>query len=155
MHPDKRLTVCACPIKLPASAKLMTKADQTTMRDLYPDAVDEVNPLFPQGRGKPMQTSVWFNLNHAHDKTTQKSIEGINTYLGRTLLKSKSKQQGSISSSTYTAELHASRTASEEAMDLRHLLQSLGIKLDGPTLLFGDNKGSLQNVTDPSSPLNK
>jgi hypothetical protein len=91
MHPDKRLTVCASPIKLPASAELMTKANQTTMRDLYPDAVDEVNPLFPPGRGEPMQTSVWFDSNHTHDKTMQKSIEGINTYLGRTLLKSKSK----------------------------------------------------------------
>ena len=125
------------------------------MKELYPDAEEEIDPKFPEERGKPIQTSVWFDANNAHDKNTRKSISGINTYVGKTLVKSKSKRQGSIASSTYTAELHAGRTASEEAMDLRYLLRSLGIPMIGPTLLFGDNQGSIVSVTDPKSQLNK
>ena len=76
-------------------------------------------------------------------------------YVGRTLVKSFSKRQGSIASSTHVSEINAGRTASEEAMDTRYLLRSLGLNLDGPTLVFGDNETSIKIVTDPSSPLKK
>ena len=77
------------------------------------------------------------------------------TFLGRTLIKAKPRRQTSIAQSSYLAELHAGRTASEEAMSLRYLLRSFGIRLDGPTLLFGDNEGSLINVTEPDSSMAK
>ena len=125
------------------------------MRTLYPDAVEEIDPKFPPLQGKPIQTSIWFDANFAHNKKTRKSCEGYILYMGSTLVKAKSKRQGSIASSTYVSKIHAGRTAAEEVMDLRYLLRSLGLNLDGPTITYEDNESSIKSVTDPASPLNK
>ena len=153
--PDKRIIVDASPMPLCKSARRFTKSDQSTMKALYPEAVEEIDPKFPTPRGKPIQTSVWFDANFAHDKKSRKSCEGFMLYMGSTLVKAKSKRQGSIASSTYVSEIHAGRTAAEEVMDLRYLLRSLGLNLDGPTHTLGDNESSIKSVTDPASPLNK
>ena len=153
--PDKRIIVDASPMPLCKSARRFTKSDQNTMKALYPEAVEEIDPKFPTPRGKPIQTSVWFDANFAHDKKSRKSCEGFMLYMGSTLVKAKSKRQGSIASSTYVSEIHAGRTAAEEVMDLRYLLRSLGLNLDGPTHTLGDNESSIKSVTDPASPLNK
>ena len=65
------------------------------------------------------------------------------------------RQRHAIAAATYGAELQASRMASEEALGIRYLLRSLGVKLDGPTHLFGDNESSLKSSTIPKSPLNQ
>ena len=153
--PDKRITVDASPMPSCKSARCFSKDRRSTLQALYPEAVEEIDPKFPQPRGEPLQTSVWFDANNAHDKKTRKSVEGYMLFVGSTLVKAKSKRQGSIASSTYVSEIHAGRTASEEVMDLRYLLRSLGMKLDGPTLAYGDNESSIKSVTEPESPLNK
>ena len=76
-------------------------------------------------------------------------------YVGSTLIKSKSNRQGGITASTYGVELHVGRTATEEALSVRYLMQSLGIHLDGPTILLGDNESSLISVTNPKSSLSQ
>jgi hypothetical protein len=153
--PDRRLPVDSTPMDLPKSDRLFSRTDPTAMRNLYQSAVEEIDPKFPKPHGKPIQTSIFFDANFAHDKVTRKSNEGFMLYLGRTLIKAKSKRQGSIASSTHVSEITAGRTASEEVMDFRYLLRSLALKIEDPTLVLGDNESSIRSVTDPSSPLNK
>ena len=43
----------------------------------------------------------------------------------------------------------------EEAIGIRFLLRSLGVPIDGPTILHGDNKGMLQASTFPDNTLKK
>ena len=153
-HPDRRIAVDSRPMELPASAKPM-RSDSEKMKEMYPDAKEEIDPKFPAPRGKPISTTVIFDANNAHDKASRRSIEGYMTLVGRTLIKGKPRRQTSIAQSSYLAELHAGRTASEEAMSLRYLLRSFGVKIDGPTKLLGDNEGSLINVTEPNSTMAK
>ena len=49
----------------------------------------------------------------------------------------------------------AMRVATEEAKVVRNLLRSFGIALDGPTLLFGDNLGVIQQATFVDADLSK
>ena len=122
---------------------------------LYPDAEKEIDPQFPRPRGRPIQTSCWLDSNLAHDQVTRRSVEGYMLYVGSTLIKSKSSRQGAIASSTYGSELRARRTATEEALGVIYLLRSLGINLDGPTILLGDNASSLISVMNPKSSLSQ
>jgi hypothetical protein len=49
----------------------------------------------------------------------------------------------------------AARQAVEQIMDLRYTLRMMGIPLDGPAWMFGDNQSVLTSSTVPHSNLNK
>jgi len=121
----------------------------------YPDAREDRDPTEPRAFGKPLQTSIFFDANLAHDQKTRHSITGILVYVGSTLVSWTSKRQGCIASSTYCAEFIVMRTAVEEAISIRYMLRSLGIPVEEPTSLIGDNLGVIQNASIPDSDLKK
>ena len=45
-----------------------------------------------------------------------------------------------VESLTYSAEFNAGRTAIEDSIEIRYMLHSLGVDVDKPTKLYGDNK---------------
>jgi hypothetical protein len=49
----------------------------------------------------------------------------------------------------------AARQATEQIMDLRYSLRMIGIPLDGPAWMFGDNKSVIDSSTIPHSKLGK
>ena len=49
----------------------------------------------------------------------------------------------------------AGRIAVELAMDYRYRLRMLGVPVEGPCLMFGDNQSMVTNVTIPGSALKK
>ena len=125
----------------------------------YPDAREELDKFFPRAFGRPLQTTICCDADHAHDKMTRRSITGILGYVGRTPVFWMSKRQGAIATSTYSAEFMALRTATEEAISIRYMLRCLGIPLpsDGsyPTRIFGDNLSVINNARNPHSCLSK
>jgi hypothetical protein len=66
-----------------------------------------------------------------------------------------SKRQAQVETATYGAEFMATRQAVEQIMDLRYTLRMLGVPLDGPAWLFGDNRSVVTSSTLPHSTLNK
>jgi hypothetical protein len=60
-----------------------------------------------------------------------------------------------VETSNYGSELVASRVATELILEGRYMLQSLGVALDGPALMLGDNMSVVLNTTAPSSVLKK
>jgi hypothetical protein len=44
-----------------------------------------------------------------------------------------------VETSTYGSEFVASRVATELILEVRYMLRSLGMALDGPALMLGDN----------------
>jgi hypothetical protein len=66
-----------------------------------------------------------------------------------------SKRQGQVETATYGSEFVAARTATEQILDLRFTLRSLGIPLDGPSWMFGDNQSVVTSSTIPHSKLSK
>ena len=43
----------------------------------------------------------------------------------------------------------------DHSVELRYTLRMLGVPIDGPTVLFGDNESMVKNVTLPHSSLKK
>ena len=68
-----------------------------------------------------------------------------------------SRRQGVVETSTYGAEFYALRTATKEAIAVRHMLRSLGVPLPkgGPTKIFSDNLGVAQSASNSESLLKK
>lgn len=66
-----------------------------------------------------------------------------------------SKRQQTVETATYGSEFTVARVAVEQIIDLRATLRYLGVPLDGPSWMFGDNKSVVTSSTIPHSNLNK
>lgn len=60
-----------------------------------------------------------------------------------------------METSTYGSEMVAARLATEVAIEYRYMLRMLGVQLDGPCMMLGDNNSVVLNTTLPSSILKK
>jgi hypothetical protein len=75
--------------------------------------------------------------------------------LNNTLIRWIYKRQKTVETSTYGSELVTSRIATELILEIRYMLQSLGLELDRPALMFGDNMSVVLNTTVSSIVLKK
>ena len=82
-------------------------------------------------------------------------VSGVIAFVGSTPISWTSKRQGTIESSSYSADFCAGRVACEEAIAIRYMLRSLGVPVLGPTKLCGDNLVMIMSSTNPDSELNK
>jgi hypothetical protein len=121
----------------------------------YDGAKEELGDGLPEAFGRELETSVFFDADHAHDHQTQRSITGIIVFAGSTPVLWPSKHQGYIATSTYTAEFVAMQSAVEEAISIRYMLPCLAIPVTKPTNLYGDNFGVIQSATIPEGELKK
>jgi hypothetical protein len=99
--------------------------------------------------------TVYVEADHAHDLATRRSITGILVMLNYTPNRWISKRQKIVETSTYGSELVALRIATELILEIRCILRSLGVALDGPALMLGDNMSVVLSTTIPSSVLKK
>jgi hypothetical protein len=60
-----------------------------------------------------------------------------------------SKRQKTVETSTYGSEFVASRVATEIILEIRYMLRSLGVALDGPALMLGHDVSVVLNTTVP------
>ena len=135
-----------------------TKLPITSLIDFteqYSYAKEEIDSRFPPLLGKEMDVSIFFDSDHAHDKVTGRSISGVIVMVGSTPIIWRSKRQGAVQTSTYGAEFSAMRLATEEAITIRYMLRSLGIKVSCPADLAGDNAGVISNASTPDATLKK
>eukprot|EP00957_Ditylum_brightwellii_P053256 4038058-Ditylum_brightwellii.AAC.1 len=95
--------------------------------------------MFPPPKGKLVRTSTFVDANLMHDLTTGRSCTGILHLINQTPFDWFTKRQSQVESATYGSEFMAARQATEQIIDLRFTLRSLGVPIDGPSWMFGDN----------------
>jgi hypothetical protein len=93
----------------------------------------------PVPLGKPIRLTTYFDANHAYDLDTRRSVTGVLLFANKTPVQWYCKRQNTIESSTYGSELVVGRIACELSMAMRYKLKMMGIPIDGPTLMKGDN----------------
>jgi hypothetical protein len=125
------------------------------MMKKYPEAMEEKSTRTPEILGEALNLTVYADADHAHDQVTRRSITGIIVFIGSTPIIAKSTRQGSVESSTYSAEFNSARAATELIIGLRLLLRSLGVSQEKPSMLLGDNLGVVQSSTMFTSALKK
>jgi hypothetical protein len=89
---------------------------------------------------------VYVDADHAHDLVTRRSITGILVMLNSTPIRWVSKRQKTVETSTYRSELVASKIAIELIVEIRCMRRSLGVDLEGPALMLGDNMSVVLNT---------
>lgn len=116
---------------------------------------EKLPPNAPGPRGKGFVIRCYVDADHAGDSVTRKSRTGFMVYLNNAPVYWYSKKQGSVEPSTYQAEFTAMREATEYVRALRYKLRMMGIPVEGPAYIFGDNQSVLANTTNPGSTLKK
>jgi hypothetical protein len=123
--------------------------------EFYPDVAEELPPDMPIPKGKCARTTCYVDSDHAHDVVTRRSVSGILLFFNSMPVKWFSKRQKTVETSSYGSELVAARNAVDLIIELRYKLRMLGVPIDGPTLMLGDNMSVVINTTLPSSQLKK
>ena len=108
--PDRRIAIDSNTPEIKGD----TVGDRRDLSMYYQGSEEDIGS-HPVSVGEPINTSIWFDADHAHDKVTFKSISGLIIFVGKTPVKWTSTRQGAIKSSTYGAEFMAGRSAVEEA----------------------------------------
>lgn len=122
--------------------------DQAVLKETLPADMPK-----PRGVGFTMRTYV--DSDHAGDKVTRRSRSGFLVFLNAAPIYWTSKKQTSCETSTFGSEFVAMKQASEYVRGLRYKLRMMGIPVEEPTYIFGDNQSVLANTSAPESTLKK
>ena len=121
----------------------------------YGDVEEEDPPNMPEPLGEPVVMTVFVDADHASNVITRRSHTGIMMIVQNALLRTFSKRQNTVESSTYGSELVAMRQARDLIVELRIKLKSIGVPIIGPADLMCDNQGVVKNTSIPESTLAK
>ena len=109
----------------------------------------------PQPHGKEMVIRCFVDADHAGDLLTRRSRTGFLIYLNNAPIYWYSKKQTTIETSTFGSEFVAMKIATEYIRALRYKLRTMGIFIDQPAFVYGDNQSVLTNVSLPGSTLKR
>ena len=98
---------------------------------------------------------VYVDSDRVGDTVTRRSRKGFVVFLNLAPIYWSSKKQTSCETSSFGSEFCAIKQATEYVRGLRYKLRTMGIPVDEPAFIFGDNQSVLANTTMPESTLKK
>ena len=121
----------------------------------YGDVKEAVPQDMPKPRGKSVDLRMYVDSDHAGDKSTRRSRTGFLIYMNMALIQWLSKKQPTIESSVFGAEFVAMKHGMETLRGLRYKLRMMGVPIEGPSYIYGDNMSVIHNTQRPESTLKK
>ena len=109
----------------------------------------------PETRGLGFIMRAFVDSDHAGDSITRRSRTGFIIFLNSAPIYWYSKKQTSVETSSFGAEFIAMKSCCEYVRGLRFKLRMMGIPVELPTYVFGDNQSVLKNTSSPHSTLKK
>ena len=124
-------------------------------RSVYGDVREQLPTDAPEPKGKSVVMTAYVDANLYHDLVTGRAVTGILHLVNQTPFEWFSKKQATVEAATYGSEFVAAKLATEQSLAARITLRYLGVPVEGPTYMFGDNASVVTSSTVPHSPLKK
>jgi hypothetical protein len=140
---------------IPPNESMYSMPEYDWMYTIYGKCEEEVPPELPMPKGKLVRMTTFVDANLMHCKVTGKSATGILHLVNQTPIDWFSRKQQTVETATYGSEFVAARQATEQIIDLRYTLRSMGVPIEKSTWLLGDNKSVITSSTIPHSSLSK
>ena len=121
----------------------------------YGEQKEDLPPNMPTPRGIGFTMRAFVDSDHAGDSITRRSRTGFIVTLNSSPIYWFSKKQTSVETSSFGSEFIAMKQCCEYVRGLRYKLRMLGIPVELPTYVFGDNQSVLTNSSKPHSKLKK
>ena len=122
-----------------AMKRVMEYCVSTPDRGLYLKPTGNWN-----GRDKDFQFKIhgMSDSDYAKDPETRRSVSGYATFLNDAPVTMKSKMQECVTLSVTEAELVAATNCAQDMLYIKKVLNSLGLRVELPMILYVDNKGA-------------
>jgi len=121
----------------------------------YGNVKEEMPPDMPDPLGKQVDLRLYVDASHANDKVNRRSRTGYFVFLNSALIQWCSKKQPTVETSVFGAEFVAMKNGIECVRGIRYKLRMMGVKISGPTYVYGDNMSVIHNTQKPESTLKK
>ena len=131
------------------------QVDTDWINSVYGHVEEERPPRMPEPLGKAVKMTCFVDASHAGDLVTRRSHTGFIIYLNNAPIDWYSKRQNTVETSTFGSELVAMKTGIEKVKALRIKLQLLGIPIEGPSLILGDNESVIKSTSRVEARLDK
>jgi hypothetical protein len=122
---------------------------------VYGNVTEQMPRDAPEPLGKRIILTSYVDANLYHDHVTGRSVTGVLHFLNQTPIEWFAKKQPTVETATYGSEFVAAKTAVQQLLGMRYTLRYLGVPIDTPTYLFGDNGSVVTSGSLPDSPLRK
>ena len=124
-------------------------------KEFYGDVAEAIPSNAPEPRGHSVNIRMYVDSDHAGEKRTRRSRTGFFVFINQGLMQWISKLQATIETSVFGAEFIAMKLGMESLRGLRYKLRMMGVPIDGPSLVYGDNMSVIFNTQSPESTLKK
>jgi len=152
-HPNAKMVFD--PTQVDPDMSLFERQDWSYSSYGYESLKEELPLNMPIPLGKSMTMQVFVDADHAGDLITCQSRTGFIVFLNNAPIYWSSKKQNSVETSFFGSEFVAMKQATEYVRGLRYKLRMMGIKVEEPEFVFGDNRSVLCNTTALGSTLKK
>jgi hypothetical protein len=98
---------------------------------------------------------MYVDSDHAGEKKTRRSRTGFFVFINGALIQWLSEKQATIETSVFGAEFVAMKIGMESLRGLQYEQRMMGVPIDGPSLIYGDNMSVIHNTLRPESTLKK
>ena len=128
---------------------------QCEWKEFYPGAEEPIPLDAPEARGRPVDVRMFVDSDHASDKSIRRSRTGVLIFCNNALIDWISKRQPTVETSVFGAEFVAMKYGMEKLRALRYKLRMMGVRVDAPSYIYGDNQAVVTNTQRPESQLGK
>ena len=135
--------------------QLFHPSNKSIWEEFYPDAEETIPGNSPPPMGKPVYVGCYVDTAHAGNMLTMRSHTGIIIFVNNFPIIWYSERQNTVDSSRFGSEFIALWISTEMKEGLRYNLRMFGVPINGPGGVFFDNQPVVNNVSIPSSVLNK
>ncbi len=136
-HLNTKMVFELMPIAL--DMNLFEQKDWSYLPYSYEGFAEELPDNMPKPCGPLMTMRVFVDADHAGDLLPRRSRTGFIMLLNGAPIYWSSKKQSSCETSTFGSEFVAMKQATEYICGLRYKLRMMGITVDEPAFVFGDN----------------
>ena len=123
--------------------------------NFYGDVEEQLPPAMPEPLGQEVHIRLFVDADYAGDGANRRSRTGFFIFINSAPIVWFSKRQTRIENSVFGSEFIAMRTGLETVQGLRYKLRMMGIPVNTPTYIYGDNMSVIHNTSKPESVLRK
>ena len=142
-------------------SKVLDGATDKHMQDLYRAIQYVLNtrkyglPIepthYPEIPIKDWIIEAWSDSDYATDPDSRKSVTAWEIYVNGVLVSKKSRLQKTVTLSSCEAEYIAMAEATSELLYIKQILESMGVTIQYPILLYADNQGAIFLTSNEST----
>ena len=133
----------------------MKKFPKEDWNYFYGPVKEMIPPDMPTPLGREIILRMYVDASHANDRVNRRSRTGFFIFMQQALIQWCSKKQPTVESSVFGAEFVAMKHGLEICRGLRYKIRMMGIPLNTPTFVYGDNNSVIINTSRPQSQLQK